>query len=98
MAELVVTWSVKALKKFDRMSLWYLANCGESFVKTFAADIQQSAALISAMPQVGRLRKREGVKEYRLYRNHPRCLIYYWHDPHALHVIDLIFTKMQARP
>lgn len=98
MAQLVIKWSRKALKKFDNKSLWYLANCGESFVKSFAKDINESVAAISCSPGIGRMKKKSKAFTYRTYVNHPRCSIYYKYDEHYVYIIDLIFTDMAYRP
>lgn len=98
MAQLVIRWSRKALKKFDDKSLWYLANCGESFVKSFTKDINETVTAISYSPGIGRMRKKSKTFTYRLYANHPRCSIYYKYDEHFVCIIDLIFTDMAYRP
>ena len=98
MAQLVVKWSKKALKKFDDKALWYLANCGESFVKTFVRDVESSVNAISQMPGIGVERKTSVHRTYRLYHNHPHCSIYYSYDNRRLTVIDLRFSEMAYRP
>lgn len=98
MAQLVIKWSRKALKKLDNKSLWYLANCGEAFVKSFAKDVNETVAVISCSPGIGRMKKESKTFTYRLYANHPRCSIYYKYDEHSVCIIDLIFTDMAYRP
>lgn len=98
MAQLVVKWSKKALKKFDDKAIWYLANSGESFVKTFVNDIESTVATISTMPGIGVELKRTSQRIYRWYHNHPHCSIYYSYDSKQITVLDLIFTEMAYRP
>ena len=93
MAQLVVKWSNRALRKLDDQSLWYLANCGNIFVKTFVANVKSSVETISGMPEIGVLRKQTQTRTYRLYYNHPKCAIYYWYDTKEVHIMDLIFTR-----
>lgn len=98
MAQLVVKWSKKALKKFDDKAIWYLANCGETFVKTFVSDIENTIGTISAMPGIGVEMKQTTQRTYRLYHNHPHCSIYYSYDSKSITVLDIIFTEMAYRP
>ena len=93
MARLVVKWHNKALRKLDDQSLWYLANCGKIFVRTFVANVKGSVETISGMPGIGVLRKQTPTRTYRLYHNHPQCAIYYWYDAKEVHIMDLIFTR-----
>lgn len=98
MAQLVVKWSKKALKKFDDKAVWYLANCGETFVKAFVSDIESTIGTISAMPGIGIEMKQATLRTYRLFHNHPHCSIYYSYDSKSIMVLDLIFTEMAYRP
>lgn len=98
MAQLVVKWSKKALKKFDNKAIWYLANCGETFVKSFVGDIENTIVTISTMPGIGVVMKQTTLRTYRLYHNHPHCSIYYSYDSKSITVLDLIFTEMIYRP
>jgi len=94
MAQLVVKWSKKALKKFDEKALWYLANRGETFARSFAIDVKDNVNTMSQMPGIGLLRRQEGNRTYRVFHNHPKCSILYWYNYKELHIIDLVFTQM----
>lgn len=98
MAQPVVTWSNRAIRRLDEKSLWYLANCGEAFVRSFVQNVKESVDLIAHMPSVGIKHKLVGERQYRRYINHPRCFIYYWHTATQVHIIDLVFTRQQDRP
>ena len=96
MAQLVVKWSNRALRKLDDQSLWYLANCGEIFVKTFVENVRNSVETISGMPGIGVLRKQTSTRTYRLYHHHPKCAIYYCYNTKEVYIVDLIFTRQGA--
>ena len=95
MAQLVVTWSVKALRHLDEKALWYLANRNETYAKTFAEDVRDCIEILSAQPSIGVIRKQTPRYTYRIFHNHPQCSIYYWHTSSEVHIIDLLFTRMQ---
>lgn len=97
MAQLPILLEERARLSYRNQVLYYLAHCGNSYAKTFTDNIETSLALIAAMPTIGKCHKRTARRTYRLYRNHRRCGIYYWHNDHEVRIIDLIFTN-QAKP
>lgn len=80
------------------MARWYSTQRGDDFARSFSKDIEDTITLLATMPTIGRQRKQQGTKTYRLYRNHRRCTVYYWHDDHEVRIIDLLFTEQTYRP
>lgn len=79
--------------KLLRQSIWYMANKGESFVRTMMKNINKDIITLSEMPQIGKpCYIADGIQMYKMPSKKKAVIIYsFTHTD--LYIADILFAN-----
>ena len=95
MESLSIIWEPAAIMAVMDTLEWYKNNgYGEQFARTFINNINDALSSIATSPGIGKFYKIINAVEYRIMPTHPKSSLLYYVKGKELHVIDIIYSKM----
>lgn len=88
--------SEKASDKLQDQTKWYIEYAGYSFAQTMLDEFWKDVDRLCVMPTLGRRTDIPSKHEIRVFISNKKCLIKYWYDSRALHVVDIVFTDTHS--